>query len=129
MTQKPDLADLVNKFYAASAEGDFETTRNMMTDNFKITEADNLPFGGVYEGKGALEELFAKVMGMMNIADLRHSHMMVGEDCVCCMVNLVPAEGDGEPISLMELFLFEGDKVSEIRPFYFNADQVKRNCK
>lgn len=124
---KHDLAALVNKFYEASAVGDFEATRAMMTDDFKITEAEDLPFGGVYAGKGALEELFAKVMGMMNIAELKHSHMMVGEESVCCMVTLVPASG-GDPISLMELFLFEGDKVSEIRPFYFNTEQVKQNC-
>ncbi len=127
MSQKPDLADLVNKFYAASAAGDFELARSMMTDDFKITEADDLPFGGVYSGKGALEELYAKVMGMMNIAELKHSHMMVGDGCVCCMVHLVPASG-GEPITLMELFLFDGELLAEIRPYYFNTARVKEVC-
>ena len=34
------------------------------TDDFFVTEADPLPFAGVYRGKGALRELFTTVMGM-----------------------------------------------------------------
>ncbi|MGC6476339.1 MAG: nuclear transport factor 2 family protein [Parvibaculales bacterium] len=120
-----DIPAMIDKLYAASGAGDFETCEAMMTDDFKITEADNLPFGGVYEGKTALRDLYAKVMSMMSIKGLSHSHLMVGEDCG---VVLVEMELDGPPIQLLEMFLFRDGKLCEIRPYYFNADNVKANC-
>ena len=122
-----DLVSIVNAFYDASAVGDFDAAEAMMTDDFQITEAENLPFGGVYKGKSALRNLFAKVMAMMSVAELKHSHMMVGENSVCCVVDMIMADG-GEPIQLLEMFVFRGDKVCEIRPFYFNAIAVAAKC-
>ncbi len=120
-----DIPAMIDKLYAASGAGDFEACEALMTDDFKITEADNLPFGGVYEGKTALRDLYAKVMSMMSIKGLSHSHLMVGEDCAVVMVDM---ELDGPPIQLLEMFLFRDGKVCEIRPYYFNADNVAANC-
>jgi len=124
MSEKPDLIELVNIFFERAREGDFETLEAMMTDDIVITESPSLPFAGVYKGKGALRELYGKIMPMLKIANVEQYNLMLGETSVCCQVNLVPGTNPEETIELMEMYVFRGDKLCEIKPYYFNHDQV-----
>jgi ketosteroid isomerase-like protein len=124
MSEKPDLIELVNIFFDRAREGDFETLEAMMTDDIVITESPSLPFAGVYKGKNALRELYGKIMPMLKIANVEQYNLMLGETSVCCQVNLVPGDNPEETIELMEMYVFRGDKLCEIKPYYFNHDQV-----
>jgi ketosteroid isomerase-like protein len=64
------ILELVDDLYAATGVGDFDKAEGYLTDDFFITEADSLPFAGVYRGRTALRELYSKVMGMMDVAAL-----------------------------------------------------------
>ena len=60
-----DLKAIVEAMYNASAVGDFEKVESFLTDDFRVEEAELLPFAGLYTGKQCLRELFPIVMETM----------------------------------------------------------------
>lgn len=124
MSEKPDLIELVNIFFQYAREGNFAELEAMMTDDIEILEADSLPFAGRYAGKKALENLYGKIMPMLRITEVRQFNLMLGESSVCCQVELTPGNSPDEKIELMEMYVFRGDKLCMIKPYYFNHDQV-----
>lgn len=123
-----DLKAIVEAIYGASAVGDFETVESHLTDDFRVEEADLLPFAGVYKGRQCLRELFPIVMGAMGVTGMERGEMLLGDQSVANKVTLTFANPDVEPVELMEVLLFVGDKVREIRPYYFNPNQVIAAC-
>ena len=123
MSDKPDLINLVNIFFEYARQGNFAELEAMMTDDIVIIESDSLPFAGKYTGKKALQNLYTKIMPMLKISEVRQSNLMLGETSVCCEVELHP-KGSDEVIEMMEMYVFRGDKLCMIKPFYFNHDQV-----
>ena len=74
------VLQIVDDLYAATGAGNFDAAEEMLTDDFVITEADTLPFAGVYRGRTALRELYGKVMGMMDVAALNRVETTSGGD-------------------------------------------------
>ncbi|MAA76625.1 MAG: hypothetical protein CML73_01145 [Rhodobiaceae bacterium] len=128
MSDKPDLINLVNIFFEYARQGNFEELEAMMTDDIVIIESDSLPFAGRYTGKKALQNLYTKIMPMLKISEVKQSNLMLGENSVCCEVELHPA-GSDEVVEMMEMYVFRGDKLCMIKPFYFNHDQVNAIAK
>lgn len=121
-----DLQAIVDAVYAASAVGDFDTVESHLTDDFVVEEADSLPFAGIYKGKSALRDLFPVVMGMMGVTGLERACNMVGETAVSSVVRLKFEKADD--VEMLEVFHFKGDKICEIRPYYFDVNKVKAAC-
>ena len=123
MTEKPDLVNLVNLFFQYAREGKFDELEAMMTDDIEIIESESLPMAGKYTGKKALQNLYAKIMPMLRISEVRQFNLMLGESSVCCEVEL-SVEGSDEVIELMEMYVFRDDKLCLIKPYYYNHDHV-----
>jgi hypothetical protein len=123
-----DLKKIVEELYTHSAVGDFDAAEKLLTDDFKVEEASSLPFGGVYSGKGALRELFPAVMGALGVAGMERGEVMVGENSVSNKVTLSFANPETQPVEIMEVFIFKGDKVCEIRPYFYNSDVAVSAC-
>ena len=121
--EKHNLA-IVEALYAATSTGNWSVAETYLTDDFFVTEAAILPFGGVYRGRGALRELYTKVMGMMDVAGLETTGKTAGGDLVIYRLEFVLANPKGARAELTELFRLRGDKVCEIRPFYFDPTVV-----
>lgn len=115
---------LVNRLYALTGAGEWDAAEAMVTDDFFVTEADHLPFAGTYSGKGGLRRLFETVMGMADVIDMQIHETTVGEEYAVTLVDLVFAEPAGGRARIAEMFRFRGDKVCEIRPFYFDPAPV-----
>lgn len=110
---------IVDALYAATGVGNFDLAETMLTDDFFVEEAAGLPMAGTYRGKGALRELFIKVMGMVDVTGLDRKVTCVGGDCVIVLVDFMFADPSLKRAEVAEVFRFRGDKVCEIRPFYF----------
>jgi ketosteroid isomerase-like protein len=123
MTNEEKLA-LVESLYAKSGAGDFDAVESLLTDDFFIREADDLPMAGEYRGKTALRELYAHVFGTLKVADLEPESMTVGGDYVVNLISFRFENPDLAPAQLAEVFRFRGDKVCEIRPYYFDAKPI-----
>jgi ketosteroid isomerase-like protein len=122
------VLQLVDDLYAATGIGDFDKAEELLTDDFFITEADTLPFAGVYKGRTALRELYAKVMGMMDVAGLNRVQTTSGGDYAVTILSFEFVDPELEPAHLCELFRFRDGKVCEIRPYYFDPSSIIAAC-
>ena len=115
-----DMRRIIDDLYAATGSGDWDAAEAMLTDDFFITEADGLPMAGIYRGKGALRELFTKVMGMMEVSGLDRVETTTGTDHAVTILSFRFADPSLAPGELCEVFRFHDGKVCEIRPYYFD---------
>jgi SnoaL-like domain len=129
MSMSPqEMEQFVDDFYGASGAGDWEKCASMVTDDFFITEADPLPFAGLYRGKNALRELYIKVMGMMDVAGLDRVQTTVGGDYAVTILSFRFADPELAPGELCELFRFRDGKCCEIKPYYFDPATMIAAC-
>ena len=123
MTDDEKLA-IVATLYASTGAGDFDTAEGLLTDDFFIIEAEGLPMAGEYRGKTALRGLYAHVFGTLKVADLEPEGMSVGGDYVVNLISFRFENPDLASAQLAEVFRFRGDKVCEIRPYYFDPKPI-----
>lgn len=117
------------RLYQLALGGDFAGAEALVTEDFVIREASNLPFAGTFRGKGALRELLTKVGAMLKLKDVRFGGFAECGDFVIVPIDLVvEAEGPGgmreEVIPLLERLRFRGGLICELQPFYFDASRV-----
>jgi ketosteroid isomerase-like protein len=122
------VLQLVDDLYAATGVGDFDAAEKLLTDDLVITEADTLPFAGVYKGRTALRELFTKVMGLMDVAALNRVQTTTGGDYAVTILSFEFVDPSLAPAHLCELFRFREGKVCEIRPYYFDPAPIVAAC-
>jgi ketosteroid isomerase-like protein len=115
---------IVAELYASTGAGDFDTAERLLTDDFFIIEAEGLPMAGEYRGKTALRGLYAHVFGTLKVADLEPEGMSVGGDYVVNLISFRFENPDLASAQLAEVFRFRGDKVCEIRPYYFDPKPI-----
>ena len=123
MTDDEKLA-IVAELYASTGAGDFDTAERLLTDDFFIIEAEGLPMAGEYRGKTALRGLYAHVFGTLKVADLEPEGMSVGGEYVVNLISFRFENPDLASAQLAEVFRFRGDKVCEIRPYYFDPKPI-----
>lgn len=125
---REEMLKIVDDLYAATGRGDFDAAEEVLTDDFFITEADSLPMAGVYRGKTALRNLYTQVMGLMDVAGLARGETTTGGDFAVCHVTFQFQDETLQPAELLELFRFKGNKICEIRPYYFDASPIVAAC-
>ena len=117
-----DKQRIVAELYAATGRGDWAAAEAHLTDDFFITEADGLPFSGVYSGRGALRELYTKVLPMLRVEALEIVETTTGAEHAVTLVDFgLPG---GARARIAEVFRFRGALVCEIRPYYFDPAPV-----
>lgn len=120
---------MVETLYALTAAGRWDEAEAMMTDDFRILEADSLPYAGEYLGKGALRELYTKVFAFWEDASLETSDITVSEDHAIVMLTVhATSRHNGQRLAmpLCEVFHLRGDKFSGITPYYFDTASIAR---
>ncbi|SLK10933.1 nuclear transport factor 2 family protein [Novosphingobium mathurense] len=115
-----EMIDFVDNLYAATGVGDWETASSMLTDDFVAYEADSLPMAGAYRGKNALKDLYAKVMGMCEVAGLDIMETTAGKDNAVTILSIRFADPDLAPAEICEVFKFRDGKCCEIKPYYYD---------
>lgn len=117
----------VSALYSLCAEGRWAEVEERLTDDFFIVEADSLPFGGRYEGKDALQRLYAIVFGFWDDASLEIHDIAVSESHAIGLLTIhATPKGKGErlAIKIAEVFHLRGDKVCGITPYYFDTAAI-----
>ena len=117
-------AAIVGALYAATGRGDWEAAEAHLTDDFFISEAATLPYAGSYHGKGALRELYIKVMAMMDVAGLELIQTLTGGDYAVTLVEFAFNSPDLARAELAEMYRFRGDLICEIKPYYFDPAPI-----
>jgi ketosteroid isomerase-like protein len=123
-----EMLRIVDTLYTENSKGNFDLTETLLADDFFVTEADSLPYAGVFRGKRALRDLFTKVFSMMDVAGLDRIQATAGGDYVVEILRMRFADPSLAPAELAELFRFRDGKVCEIKPFYFDPGPVIAAC-
>lgn len=122
------LVSIVKELYEALPKGDLAPYEKNTHADFKIVESDSLPFSGVFRGMKGFHELIEKVMGLFSEFDPEPTIITSGDNTVMVWVKLkLTGRNTNRSITteMIEVFKFEGDKIIEIQPFYFNSDEIK----
>lgn len=123
------IKGMVENLYALTAAGKWDEVADQLTDDFRIVEAESLPFGGVYEGKDALQRLYAKVFAFWEDPALEQKDITVSGDNVIVIISFhATSRHSGERLEmpLCEVFHLRGDKFSGITPYYFDTAAICR---
>ncbi len=118
------MNDFIDELYAATGAGDWDKVATMVTGDLVITEAPGLPMEGTYKGSNALRDLYVDVFKMLQVESLEMVERTFGGDYACCILKMHYGKGL-EPAELVEMFRFEGGKVAEIKPFYYDPAPVR----
>ncbi len=110
----------VEALFAATGSGDWATAEKMLTSDFFVTEADTLPFAGVYRGQKALQELFEIVMSSAGVVGFDLHQLTAGGDRVVALLDMLIEGPPPMRVPLAETFRFRDGKVCEIKPYYFD---------
>lgn len=119
------MVAVVNELYAECAVGNWDRVAELVTDDLEIVEAKGLPMEGTYRGKTALQELFVKVFGMLDISGVDLLDMCTGKDHVVALARMNFADPDVPSAELAEAFRFRDGKVCSIVPYYFDQAPVR----
>lgn len=120
---------MIERLYAASFGGRWDESASMLTDDFKIFEADGLPYHGVYEGKDALQKLFIKVCDFWADPSFDIHDITVSEKHAVGLLTFhVTSRHNGERMSLKlaEVFHLRDGKVCGITPHYYDTAAIAR---
>jgi ketosteroid isomerase-like protein len=126
-TSDARLRQVVQTLYDATAIGDSDQVRRLLTDDFQLKGAPSLPYGGIYNGKDCLAEVFANVMTFWDAPSLQVEGITVGDGNAFGIVRLgVTSRRTGQrfDLEIAERFRFRGDKIDQIMPYYFDSHAV-----
>lgn len=119
----------VEHLYALTAAGKWDEVEAQLTDDFRIDEAASLPFGGMYEGKDALQKLFTKVFAFWEDPSLDYKDIAVSQDNIVVLLSFhATSRHNGQRLEmpLCEVFHLRDGKFSGITPYYFDTAAICR---
>jgi hypothetical protein len=123
------IKTMIETLYQLTAQGKWDAVEAMLTDDFRIFEADCLPFGGLYEGKDALRAIYTKVFGFWEEPALDFTDLTISENhAVSIMTFHATSRHNGERLALplCEVFHLRGEKICGITPYYYDTLAICR---
>ena len=113
---------ILEKFLELGRSRELTALEAMVTEDLRIEQAQSLPFGGIYLGWAGYLDVTQKLFGKMRKVHLELINTWDGQQrslVAHFMLNAI-SKRTQEKISmpLLEIWEFEGNKVSAITPFY-----------
>ncbi len=121
------LIEIVKEMYAALPRQDWQTFEAHLHPDFRVVEADSLPFAGEFCGMAGFQQLVTRVFELFSVFEPNTTAFCAGDGHVMVRVEMkLTGRSSGRTVNteMIEVFRFEGDKLLEIRPFYFNSEAV-----
>ena len=113
---------ILEKFLELGRSRELTALEAMVTEDLRIEQAQSLPFGGVYLGWAGYLDVTQKLFGKMRKVHLELIDTWDGQrrSLVAHFMLDAISKRTKEKISmpLLEIWEFEGNKVSAITPFY-----------
>jgi ketosteroid isomerase-like protein len=120
--------DLIRRVYEIGDSGDLARLAELMSDDYTLTQAPGHPIHGRWSGQAATEaggRVF-KACGITGITV--HEIIADGPNRVIGLVEAhgTDTEGQAWTMPVAECFWIENDKVTDIRPFYWDLVELRR---
>ncbi|MFT5133877.1 MAG: ketosteroid isomerase-like protein [Gammaproteobacteria bacterium] len=120
--------EITKIIYAAAVAGEWDTVEKHIHPEFTVIESEGLPYGGKYKGVKGFQDVARTVFKFFERLAVEPLHYMEGDGYVVAIVSFKgkgKLTGKSFESDLLELFRFEGDKVIEIKPYYWNQQLIK----
>ncbi len=116
----------IEAMFAALAAGDIEKMKSYLHPDVVVTEADCLPYAGVYRGPDAYMELVNKLFEAWDDVDVSVKAMVEEGDIVISISELSGKNKAGVAFTMpmAEVFYFTDGKLSEVRPYYYDTNKL-----
>ena len=117
-------AKILETIYANMRQGDWDAVQAMLSDDFKVVEPESLPFGGIWEGKDALQRLFPAVMQCFENPAPVTKEVIGGVEWASCIVDFtVTSKKTGKrfTMTVSEVGRIQDRKLAELQIHYFDT--------
>ena len=122
---------LVKALYAAIAGNKAESIVSHLSPDFVLTEAEGLPYGGVYKGPSGFMDLWRKLGDWWQDFRPVDFEYLAGEGSVAVVIQLegISRKSGGKfSQKIVELWKIRGDRIVEGTVFYFDTHAVRQVC-
>ncbi|MGB1867848.1 MAG: nuclear transport factor 2 family protein [Porticoccaceae bacterium] len=122
-------AEVLGTMYQRMGEQDWEGMMEMMADDFKVIEPDSLPYGGVWEGKDAMQRLYPAVVSCFDEFSPVIKEVIGGVEWATVVVDLTlvsKTTGRRFVQTVMEVGRIQDGKVAELQIHYFDTAEIAR---
>lgn len=124
-----DNKHIVKAFLEAAQSQDVETMRTLMDPHAKVVEAASLPYAGEYEGVDGFLRLVRRVFTTFADIDVDIQNYIAEGDHVVVLATMSgkrKLDGESFEMPITEIWHVLNGRVIEIRPFYFDTQEVNR---
>ncbi len=107
----------------------FDDIANCLTADVTLHQAESLPYGGVYRGPAGIERFMAGMSRCWSSLEFLEQRFVVeGDSAVVFNRGTLTARDSGRRLEtqVMQLITVRGNRISEIRPFYWDTLAVAR---
>jgi ketosteroid isomerase-like protein len=115
------------RFFAAVSGRDRATVEAMLHPEFTITEAPSLPYAGRYDGAEGWRRLNRAVAAAWSNLAVEVTEIF-GEtpDALVVRMSMSGTAPGGATFttSILEIWRFEGERIREITPYYFDTHHL-----
>ncbi|TYC68235.1 nuclear transport factor 2 family protein, partial [Streptomyces sp. CB01881] len=137
-SERPPVRAVLDRFFGAEAaylaaggpgRAPFDDLASCLTPDVTLVQADGLPYGGVYRGPDGVERFMAEMSRYWTSLDFLEQRFVIdGDTAVVFNRGTLTARGSGRRLetAVVQLMTFRGDRIADIRPFYWDTLAVAR---
>lgn len=122
--------ELTNAYYGCAADGfNWDAVAGMLSDDFFVTEASDLPIAGTYRGVQGVAALYQKLLvDMIDVTHYEVEQMMAGGEWVVSLLKIYVREEDGSELCMpiAESLRWRDGKLCEMKPYWFDSNHLHR---
>lgn len=117
-------ADVLSTIYQKMGQGDWDGVHELLSDDFSVVEPESLPYGGVWQGKDALQRLYPAVMSHFDDPAPVIKEVIGGQEWAAVIVDFtVTAKKTGRRFTqtVSEVGRVVDGKLVELQIHYFDT--------
>lgn len=116
--------EVVAEYYRTALSGEVDPMMALLDNNIRVTEANSLPYGGVWEGKDAFMQLMTKVFEIWKDCNVSVKQLIEDGEWVVALTDMSGVGVSSEiafNMPLAEVYRVVDGRIMEITPYYFDA--------
>jgi len=117
-------AEVLSTVYQRMGQGDWQGVHELLSDDFVVVEPESLPYGGLWEGKDALQRLYPAVMSCFDEPAPVIKEVIGGQEWAAVIVDFtVTSKKTGRRFTqtVSEVGRIEDGKLAELQIHYFDT--------
>jgi ketosteroid isomerase-like protein len=117
--------ELIIKLYDAISRADVEDFFGGCSPDMVIHEASSMAVGGIYRGMDELGGLLGQLAGMYDMTTIQMERIVADDDFVVAMGSFQTAD-HSYLVKITEWWRIEDGKVVEVRPYYWDTQELNQ---